>query len=102
MFVLGKQTVTTAGIAVPLSNTSLSVAKVILQAKKSNTGYIYYGDSNVSAEDGLFLPPHTDSLNTTPKTPVISSGIGNNVDLSNIFIDAEKDGEGVNFLYEIF
>lgn len=81
--------VAAAGTAVPLSATQLTAGWVFVQAKAGNTGKIHVGTSLVSsttkqvelaALDGYTFP--------TPSVPNI-------YDLTEIFIDADVNGEGV-------
>lgn len=83
-----KKVVTTGGTQVPLSATILIVGHegAFLQADKDNTNYIYMGGSGV---DNTY--PALSAAQTTP-IPV-------GTDLSNIWIDADTDGEGVAVLY---
>lgn len=83
------KSVTTAGTAVPLSATSKVVKKVSFQPDTDNTGdNIYHGDSNVDSSNGLVLVPY-------------SIYEYENVDLKDIYIDADSNGDGVHGYYEL-
>lgn len=84
------KTVASAGTAEPLSATSLVVKKLFMQAQE-NTGNIYRGDSNV------------DSTTHDEKVPALNSfSVMENVDLAEVYIDADNDGEGVTYRYELY
>lgn len=83
----GAATVPKPGTAVRLSSTSIPTKRVTIQANAANAGALYYGGSNVSATNGLYLfPTQSATLNTS--------------DLSNLFIDAGTAGDGIAYLYE--
>jgi hypothetical protein len=77
--------VTTAGTQVPLSASSLGFAEVIIQAKVTNTGYIYIGDLGV---DYTYLALSAGS------TVDLDGG-----DFKDIYIDSDVNGEGVTCFY---
>jgi hypothetical protein len=81
----GTTTVTTAGTRVALA-ASTACRKVIICAKDTNTGKIYYGGSSVSATSGAFLYAGGS----------VSLDISN---LASVYIDAGVNGEGVLFTY---
>lgn len=87
----GRKVVTTAGIAERLVASSLPVAWVDIQALR-NTQYIAVGTSTVvvavGIERGTILGP---------EVPVRYE----NIDLYDIWLDAEIDGEGVSFTYGV-
>lgn len=81
----GLTTVTTAGTAVSLGN-STACKQVTVQAKSTNTGNIYVGTTNVSSSNGI----------------VIWAGSSITISIDNInkiYIDADVNGEGVTYLY---
>lgn len=81
----GKTTVTTAGTRVTLSS-SKSVKSVVIKALSTNTGFIYVGDSGVSAANGYQLKQgETTSMNIT--------------NLNTINIDSSVNGEGVTYMW---
>ncbi len=85
----GKKTVTTAGTDVALA-TSGSCSKVIIQAYNANTGFIAVGGEGVNAADangdGILLDAG-DSVEVETDA------------LTDIYIDATVNGEGVRFFY---
>ncbi len=83
----GEKTVTTAGAAVPLVAASLIVSGIAIVAKSTNTGKIYVGGQGVdnTVNDGLAAGK---GLNINPKT---------HLDLALVYIDADTNGEGVDF-----
>jgi hypothetical protein len=84
---LGSKNVASAGTAEPLSAVGLGFVEVIIQAKKSNTGYIYLGDSSVDNTNGIQLQPEA--------SQALEDG-----DLADLYIDADTNGEGVVFFYK--
>lgn len=82
----GNKATVTAGTRVQLA-TSTACVKVNIQAKASNSDYVYVGGSAVSATSGIALSP----------TSSITLNIN---DLSLIYIDSAVSGEGVTYLYE--
>lgn len=81
----GAKVVTTAGTAEALAG-SIACKKIILCAKDSNTGKIYYGGSGVSATSGAYLYPGAS----------VEINISN---LSAVYIDSAVNGEGVQYTY---
>ena len=85
-------TVTTSGTAVPLSATSVSVVSVSVQALDTNIDYAYLcspnGDRVHSLQPG-------ESVNITGDG--LDQGTGAYVDLNEIYIDAENNGDGVRY-----
>ena len=81
----GAKVVTNAGTAEALAG-STACKKVIICAKDSNTGKIYYGGASVSATSGAFIYP----------------GASVEIDISNlsaVYIDSAVNGEGVQYTY---
>lgn len=85
----GRRVVEAVGIRASLADTSTQVSRVDIQAMANNTGTIYVGGANTSAESGF------------------ENGLGleagetvnfQNCDLHEIYIDATVAGEGVTFL----
>jgi len=92
----GSQTVTTAGTAVALDATSTEkVHSVTIGAFLTNTGNIYSGPSTVdsSAVATQFHPMAAGYEMERTALP------GYHLRLSDIYIDADVNGEGVNFTY---
>lgn len=63
---------------------------VTIKALSTNTGKIYIGDETVSSANGFDLDPR-DSLDLRSDRA--------RIDLSEIYIDAAVNGEGVRFIY---
>ena len=89
----GEKTVTTAGTAVSLTGNKDHVRSVLIIAKKSNTGQIYVGGDDVDSNtnDGL------DSGQSLTFVSGAGSGVGIGYVLDAIFIDADVNGEGVDY-----
>ena len=84
----GGKTVTTAGTRVQLSTSSVNCIDLIVQAKRSNTGRIYIGGSDVANDDahGIYLTAgQSISLNIT--------------NLNQVYLDSSVSGEGVAYTY---
>jgi len=82
--------VTTAGTAEPLRATSCVVKRLCIQCKKTNTMDIYKGTSSVSSSAYQEVMPAYGLFREMF-----------NVDLADVYIDADVDGEGVVYWYEI-
>jgi hypothetical protein len=85
----GRKVVTTGGTAEQLTATDTNCQGAILQALRTNTGTVAVGGSDVNiaagGENGIILTAgQTMTLFTT--------------NLTRIWIDAENDSEGVNYL----
>lgn len=87
----GRQVVTTAGTAVPLSATKERCENITIIAESDNSGIISVGDASVVAAEG--------SQRGAILTPLgsLSVKVG---DLSKIYIDATVSGDGVSIAYE--
>lgn len=75
----------TPGTAVRIG-TEISVGHVMIRALPENTGYVYVGDSGVSAANGLCL------AGGDAVVLMYASA------MDDIWIDAEKAGEGIAWL----
>ena len=86
VIISSEKTVTTAGTAVALS-ASQRVKALTVIAKAGNAGQVYIGGADVASttNDGL------DAGDT------ISFEAVNWMDLADIFVDADSNGEGVDF-----
>lgn len=85
----GRKVVAAAGTAEALSTDTARIISVAIQALPANTNEIVIGDSSVVASEGTrkgiaLAPGDTISLNVTQ--------------LSEVFLDAETNGEGVSYL----
>ena len=83
----GEKTVATSGTAVALG--SRKVVKVEIRAKSANTGQIYVGGSDVdtTTNDGL----------DAAESLVLEHPRAIAFDLADIYLDADANGEGVDF-----
>ena len=86
LFVVGSTTVTTAGTATALG-TSTAIREVLMQAKRTNTGRIYVGDSTITNDDtkGVYL-----DAGDTLKMYVN--------DMTVVYLNANTSGEGITYL----
>jgi hypothetical protein len=84
----GFKNVAVAGVAEALSADPSPCYEVIIQAKSTNAGTVYIGGPGLSNDEngGLFLSAGQ-SVTLTPQS------------LSQIFVDAQANGEGVTFIY---
>jgi hypothetical protein len=89
--------VTTAGTRVALASSATLAVSVMIQAKSTNTGPIYIGGSTVSSTSyGARL---TAGNSLSIEMPDMGMGGSYEVDLSEIYIDAGTNGEGVSVVY---
>jgi hypothetical protein len=82
-----EKTVATAGQAEALFSSSQRVRSLTIIAKSGNTGQVYIGGSDVASttNDGL------------ASCGALEIPTGNWLDLSDIYIDVDVNGEGVDF-----
>lgn len=94
----GGVAVASAGTAVPLSSTPLKVFSVSILARQvdgtTNTGNVFLGDSSVDNTNPDILPGETVEVPGTRQ-----SGHSLEFDLSQIFVDADTNDDGVSFWY---
>jgi len=81
-----EKTVTAAGTAEALGTGR--VASLVIRAKSSNTGQVYWGGSDVASTTNGGIDPG-DSMPIVPAKKYI--------DLAGVFIDVDTNGEGVDF-----
>ena len=89
----GSKTVTTAGTAVALVAASTLRTMLYVRAKATNTGDVYLGDSAVDKTTSQQIV-----LNASQEI-TIEAPAGYCLDINEFYIDADTDGEGVDFLY---
>jgi len=84
----GSKDTVTAGTAVPLSSTSVPTKEILIQAKRTNTGRIYFGGSGVKNDDtaGCYLIAGA-SVTLSYRN------------LNLVYINSTVDAEGVTFNY---
>lgn len=88
----GTKSVTAAGTAEALVSSHTPAAWVIVAAKRGNTNYVYVGDSTVTSSNGIPLAPGNN-------LPMPMMGGPNCYDLFGVYVDADTNGDGVNFFY---
>ena len=92
-FVTRQKNITTAGTAERLTSSNMYLpddVPLIIVAKPANTGYIYIGFDQASAEG-------------TSRFDGLSAGLAISLRISNaydVWINSSVDGEGVSFLFE--
>lgn len=84
--------VTAAGTPEKLSSESLQVTSCVIQAKRSNTGNVYIGGSDVSSTTGT-------SLIAGQTYNLSLSGTDGLYDLQRLWLDVDTSGEGVTVTY---
>lgn len=89
----GSKSVAAAGTREALVRTRTPAAWVIVQATQTNTGKVYVGGNTVAVGAGVTLASPGDSV-TFP----YQGGLGA-YDLKEIYVDAEVNGEGVDYDY---
>lgn len=94
--ILGVVAVTTAGTRKQISTDSKACYAIVLQANSSNTGKIYVGDSTVTSSNGIELSAG-DSLTISPQS--INGGSDTEINLTDVYIDAQVSGESVRVHY---
>jgi hypothetical protein len=84
-----------------ISATSIKCAQAWVQAFIQNVGDVMVGDSNVTDAIGykLITPVAGAVIDRVLLKPV---GVGNNIDLSLVYVKGTAPGEGVTCLYEEF
>lgn len=82
----GRKTVTTAGTAVLLIDNSTKTDAIIIKALISNVGDIYVGTSGVSSSTGFPISPG-EGITITANNAV-----------TNIYINATSNGDGVAYI----
>lgn len=86
---LAVATVAAAGTAIQINATNTPAASISIQANASNLGNIYVGDSTVDSTTGQVLIAGQ-QLSLTPEQ---RSKYGDELIVSDIFIDADNNGE---------
>jgi hypothetical protein len=91
-----RKTVTTAGTQVALSATDIFTRNLIIQALPGNTNNIYVGDLNVSSALNIVTLDAGQVITLSPGDLGDDYGI---INLKDIYIDSDTNGEGVNVGY---
>jgi hypothetical protein len=86
------KTVSNAGTRVPLKATRIMACTVTVTARVANTGNIYLGGLTIAAGRGKELVPGMAFTFPLHIKPIY--------DLNAINIDADVNGEGVDYVYE--
>ena len=87
---------TTPGTPVKLVANSTLVKSFTVQARKSNTGTVYFGFSSSTA---FFELAAQDT--GTYESITYDNGVETKIDLANVYLDVDVSGEGVNVNYEL-
>lgn len=90
----GRKTVSVAGTAEALSTQGVRVRKIVIQPLRANTNPVAVGGPDViaasgSSQKGTLLSGQTDRVTLE----------GPELRLTEIFVDAQTNGEGVAFSY---
>ena len=85
--VSSEKTVSASGTAEALSSSSQRVKSLVLVTKRGNTGQVYLGGADVASTTNDGLEPGGSLM-----IPAV-----NWLDLADIYIDADVNGEGVDF-----
>jgi hypothetical protein len=91
----GSKDVTTAGTEVALTATRTMCARLTIQAKPANTGYIYVGFGTVASDNYGVRLSAGDSF-----TFGMGQTGGNVLNVGAVVIDSSVNGEGVTYLGE--
>ena len=95
MKTLAPVTVTTAETAEQITALDIPSTGLIVQANTVNAGLIYVGDSTVTSSNGM-------ELEAGETFSITAEEIGSSNDeivLSDVWIDAQLDGDGVRIQY---
>ena len=92
-----KTVVATAGIPKRLSDVSIKTPAAVVTALETNTGAVHIGDSSIDSSTELGTP--LESQESLELKAVDYEGTSEEVELSDIYIDADNNGEGVIVSY---
>ena len=87
VFLAGQKTVATAGTAEPLVAASQRVKSLVVVAKKANLNQVYLGGADVASTTN-------DGLDAAETITIEAVGW---LDLADVFLDVDTNGEGINF-----
>jgi len=99
---IGKVTVTTAGTLVQVTDEHAAAQTILFQALAGNTGCIYICSSSTASKTTLVgvlavlaAPTLTDEVATTLPTVMVSVYTAPApLDLQNLWVDSDEDGDG--------
>lgn len=91
----GSKDVATAGTELPLSTARAMCARLTIQAKPANTGYIYVGFGTVASDNYGVRLAAGDSF-----TFGMGQTFGNSLNVAAVVIDSSVNGEGVTYIAE--
>lgn len=94
LYTLAQITVATSGTEQQVSATATPISTLVVTAPAANTGKIYVGDSDVSTTRGIEVAP-----GATVSITADYSGTGEELILSDFYIDAATDGDKANVSY---
>lgn len=87
-FLVGDEDVGTAGTEEQIDSTARRIRSLLIIAKDTNTGRIYYGGSDVAS---------TTQLGLTAGESIILTG-DKPFSIDEVYIDSSVNGEGVDFV----
>lgn len=96
-YTLADKAVTTAGTRVQLTATNTYVMAVTIQGNGANTGFIYVGDSSVSATRGVELDA---GQAVTLSGTVTQKGTIELLNLADIWLDSSVNAETAHIVYQ--
>lgn len=101
MYYSSRKILTTSGIPEPLSATKLKCAWVEIVADPANTGLVYIGDSTTTKGTGGGLNKDYQGIPLYPGVWLLFRWMDayNPYDLNGVYMDAENDGDAVDFVY---
>ncbi len=91
---IAAKTVASAGTAEAIVASPVRAASILIQADVDNTGNMYLGDSTVDDSNGIEVAPGQ----VIEWTGDQARGIEQQIDMSQIYVDADNDGEGIRIL----
>lgn len=97
--ILLSKTVSVAGTRETLASATIYCKQLFVQALSTNTGKIYIGDNTVIATVAIELGTPVPGV-VLPAVRLVSVDESTPINISDLYIDAEVSGEGVNIYYE--
>lgn len=101
MYYSDRKTLTTAGKPEPLKSTQTKASWIELMADKDNTGIVYLGDKNTTHGTGNGMNKDYQGIPLYPGHWLLFRWMDdyNPYDLQHIYMDADNDGDSVDFVY---